>query len=246
MPVTMPSSNLPAASLSTLFSFPAGRPGWSISNYLKYRILSSIIRRFSGRGSRFLPALREARVGGQSSCPPVALSIASAPAVAADRPTWLTPLAIAGPQCNQQSGDEEPVSDGRRHGDDPDQNQECSDQRQGDDDADRQRHPENGDEDRQQHEQEDTDDHPDDEVEEAHRSAPPGPAAARQNSMPVCDCIAANGSARAWWRDDRAPPRTAVIDSRLHRHDPRPHPDVQHRHPPPRTRAKTARAHLGR
>src|ERR1700730_8106822 len=168
MPVTMPSSNLPAASLSTLVSFPAGRPRWSISNYLKYIILSSIIRRCSGRNSRFLPALREARVGGHSSCPPVALSVASAPAVAVDRPTWLTPLAIAGPQCNQQSGDEEPVSDGRRHGDNPDQNQECGDQRQGDEDADRNDDPEGSDENRQQYDQEDNDDHPDDEG-EAHR-----------------------------------------------------------------------------
>src|SRR6266404_2676896 len=167
MQVTMPSSNLPAATLSNLFSFPADRPRWSISNYRIFRILSSIIRRFSGRGSRFLPALREARVGGQSSCPPVALSIAPAPAVAADRPTWLTPLAIAGPQCNQQSGDQEPVSDGRRHGDDPDQNQECGDQRQGDDDADCDGDPENRDEERQQYDQEGADDHPDDEVEEA-------------------------------------------------------------------------------
>src|SRR3984893_15012641 len=170
MPVTMPSSNLPAASLSTLVSFPAGRPRWSISNYLKYIILSSIIRRFSGRNSRFLPALREARVGGHSSCPPVALSVASAPAVAVDRPPRLTPFAIAGPQCNQQSGDQKPVSDGRRHRDDPDQHQECGDQRQRDDEAHRQGDPENGDEQRQQYDQEGGDDHPDDEVEEAHRS----------------------------------------------------------------------------
>src|SRR4029077_4069820 len=126
----MPSSSFPAASLSTLFSFPAGRPGWSISNYLKYRILSSIIRRFSSRDSRFLPALREARVAGHSSSPPVALSVASAPAVAVDRPPRLTPFAIAGPQCNQQSGDQQPISDGRRHRDDPEQNQERRDQRQ--------------------------------------------------------------------------------------------------------------------
>src|SRR6266446_8650720 len=188
MPVTMPSSNLPAASLSTLFSFPAGQPGGSIFNYLKYRILSSIIRRFSGRDSRFLPALREVRVGGHSSCPLVALSIASAPAVAADRPTWLTPLAIAGPQCNQQSGDEEPVSDGRRHGDDPDQNQECGDQRQGDDYVDCDGAPENRDQERQQYDQEGADDHPDDEVEEAHRSID-SPAASARISHPHASAL---------------------------------------------------------
>ena len=88
-PVTMPSSSLPVASLSTLFSFPAGRPGWSISNYLKYWILSSIVRCFSGRDWRFLPALRETAVVGHSSCPLIDLSIASAPAVATDRPPRL-------------------------------------------------------------------------------------------------------------------------------------------------------------
>src|ERR1700756_975345 len=88
-PVTMPSSSLPAASLSTPFSLPAGRPGGSVSSYLKYMILSSIIRWFSGRDSRFLPALREARVGDHLSCPRVALPAASAPAIAGDRSAQL-------------------------------------------------------------------------------------------------------------------------------------------------------------
>src|SRR5262249_1840717 len=147
-----------------------------------------------------------------------------------DRPTRLTPFAIAGPQRDQQSGDEKSISDSRRHGDDPEKDQKRGDQRQGNDNADRDDDPEGGDEDRQQNEQENTDDHPDDKIEEAHPSAPPRPAAPRQNSMPACDCIAPLGAARAWWPDDRAPLRTSV-DRELHRHDPRPRADVQYRHP---------------
>lgn len=174
----MPSSNLPAASLSTLFSFPAGRLGRSVPNYLIYIILSSIIGRFSGPLSRFLPALREATVGGHSSCPTVALSIASAPTVAGNRPAWLAPFAIAGPQCDQQSGDQKPVSNGRCHGDDPEKNQKRRNQRQGDDNADRDDNPEGSDEERQQNDQEGADDHADDKIEEAHRSLDPVAASA--------------------------------------------------------------------
>src|SRR6266446_29471 len=162
----MPTSNLPAASLSTLFSFPAGRFGRSSSISLIYMIISSITRVVFGSRSRFLPALREATFGGHSSCPPVALSVSSAPAVARDRPARLTPLLVADDERDHERRDGEPPADGRRHRDDPDQHQECGDQRQSDNDADRERHPEEGDEDRQQHEQEDTDDHPDDKIDD--------------------------------------------------------------------------------
>jgi hypothetical protein len=91
-PVTMPSSNLPAASLSTLFSLPAGRFGRTDSNSFIYIILLTIARTVFGSRSRFLPALREARVGGHPSCPRVALPVASAPAIAGDRSPRLTPL----------------------------------------------------------------------------------------------------------------------------------------------------------
>src|SRR5438132_9197098 len=55
----MPLPSSPAASLSTPFSFPAGRIARRVSNQLIYIILSSILQAFFGRGSRFLPALRE-------------------------------------------------------------------------------------------------------------------------------------------------------------------------------------------
>src|ERR1700730_7989129 len=62
----MPSSSLPAASLSALFSFPAGRLGRSVYNPLIYLILSSITWAVFGARSRFLPALREATGPGGS------------------------------------------------------------------------------------------------------------------------------------------------------------------------------------
>src|ERR1700730_7096865 len=62
----MPSSSLPAASLSALFSFPAGRLGRWVYNPLIYLILSSITWAVFGARSRFLPALREATGAGDS------------------------------------------------------------------------------------------------------------------------------------------------------------------------------------
>src|SRR6266436_864415 len=91
----MGSSSLPAASLSALFSFPAGRLGRSFYNSLIYIILSSITWAVFGARSRFLPALREATVGGRSSCPPAALPAASAPAVAGNRSARQTPRLVA-------------------------------------------------------------------------------------------------------------------------------------------------------
>src|ERR1700730_16707860 len=62
----MPSSSLPAASLSALFSFPASQLGRSVYNPLIYLILSSIAWAVFGARSRFLPALREATGPGDS------------------------------------------------------------------------------------------------------------------------------------------------------------------------------------
>src|SRR6266436_3541815 len=87
-------------------------------------ILSSIIRVVFESRSRFLPALREATVGGHSSGPPVALSVSSAPAVAGDRPARPAPLLVADDERDHECRDGEPPADRRRHRDDPDQHQE--------------------------------------------------------------------------------------------------------------------------
>src|SRR5215831_14155191 len=55
----MPSPSLPAASLSTRFSFPAGRAVRRVANQLIYIILSSIAQAVFGREAKFVPALRE-------------------------------------------------------------------------------------------------------------------------------------------------------------------------------------------
>src|SRR5215469_13744124 len=55
----MPSPSVPAASLSTRFSFPAGRTARRVSKQLTYIVFSSIARAVFGPQSRFVPALRE-------------------------------------------------------------------------------------------------------------------------------------------------------------------------------------------